>query len=54
MMITSLGEVLLSDFLCVLQVTQQQNGTGNKSFLQEGYSVTYDTIMRLSSYSVLF
>ena len=64
MMRTSLGEVLLSDFLYVLQVTQQHrnrveisNATGRNVgmaeavnlFSQEGYSVTYYTIMKLSS-----
>ena len=61
----SLGEVLLSDFLCVLQVTQQHrqrveisNATGrnvgmekavNLFFTGKLHSVTYDTIVRLSS-----
>ena len=65
MMKTSLGEVLLSDFLSVLQVTQQHrqrveisNATGrnvgmaqavNLFFTGKLQSVTYDTIVRLSS-----
>ena len=65
MMKTSLGEVLLRDFLSVLQVTQQHrqrveisNATGrnvgmaqavNLFFTGKLQSVTYDTIVRLSS-----
>ena len=61
MMRTSLGEVLLSDFLCVLQVTQQHrnrveisNATAgnvgmaqavNHFFLQESYTRSHTILL---------